>query len=304
MSNILVSGLINLEISLKVESFPIEYTPVRFPFYGINSSVSGVGYNLAKALTILGNRVDFLSIIGKDQVSRLVSRALEDNFISSRYILNLMETTAHSVILYDNSGRRMINTDLKDIQELSYPLELGDQALERCPITVLCNINFSRPFLQKAHAMGKLIATDVHAISDIEDEYNYDFMAAADILFMSDEKLPCPPKEWIRRILKKYGNEIIVIGMGSQGALISVKTDRFIEKVSAVNTRPVINTIGAGDALFACFLHYYVQNRDPYEAIRKAVVFASYKIGESSAAEGFLSETGLEDLYGKIRNSR
>ncbi|MGE5223474.1 MAG: carbohydrate kinase family protein [Omnitrophica WOR_2 bacterium] len=301
MSNILVSGLINLEISLKVDSFPIGYTPVRFPFDGINSSVSGVGFNLAKALTVLGNRIDFLSIIGKDQVSRLVIRALEDNFISSRYIQNLMETTAHSVILYDDSGRRMINTDLKNIQELVYPPELGDQALERCPVAVLCNINFSRPFLQKAQRMGKLIATDVHTISDIQDEYNRDFMAAADILFMSDEKLPCTPKEWIRRVLNTYGNEIIVIGMGTQGVLISVKSDRFIEKISAVKTRPVVNTIGAGDALFACFLHYYVQNRDPYEAIRKAVVFASYKVGEASAAEGFLSEIALEDLYYKIR---
>ena len=47
MSRILVSGLINIETTLKVDGFPIPYFPVRFPFHGVNSTVSGVGYNIA-----------------------------------------------------------------------------------------------------------------------------------------------------------------------------------------------------------------------------------------------------------------
>jgi ribokinase len=45
VGSILVSGLINIETTLKVDSFPIEYSPVRYPFFGVNSAVSGVGYN-------------------------------------------------------------------------------------------------------------------------------------------------------------------------------------------------------------------------------------------------------------------
>ena len=54
MTQILVSGLINIETTLKVDSFPLEYKPVRYPFFGIQSTVSGVGYNIAKALTMVG----------------------------------------------------------------------------------------------------------------------------------------------------------------------------------------------------------------------------------------------------------
>ncbi len=59
----------------------------------------------------------------------------------------------------------------------------------------------------------------------------------------------------------------------------------------------MVNTIGAGDALFSSFLHFYRRLGSPYEAIKRAVVFASYKIGEAGAAQGFLDEAGLEALY-------
>jgi ribokinase len=43
-----LSSQINIETTLRVDSFPLTYEPVRFPFFGINSTVSGVGYNIAK----------------------------------------------------------------------------------------------------------------------------------------------------------------------------------------------------------------------------------------------------------------
>jgi ribokinase len=162
-------------------------------------------------------------------------------------------------------------------------------------LAVLCNINFSRPLLTKARRAGLTLASDVHTISDLDDPYNADFMAAADILFMSDERLPDPPEAWARNVLNRYGNEILVIGLGEAGALLAVKRDNFLERIPAVTTRPVVNTIGAGDALFSCFLHVYARTGDPYEALSQAVIFASYKIGESGAASGFLDAAGLAE---------
>jgi ribokinase len=77
MSKILVSGLINLETTLKVEGFPLPYAPVRYPFLGVRSTVSGVGYNLAKALHTLGDEVVFCSLIGADGVGKWVLAELE-----------------------------------------------------------------------------------------------------------------------------------------------------------------------------------------------------------------------------------
>ncbi|MGD8245050.1 MAG: PfkB family carbohydrate kinase, partial [Anaerolineae bacterium] len=76
MSATLVSGLVNLEVTLRVDGFPIEYTPVRYPFFGVNSTVSGVGYNVAKALITLGDAVRLLSIVGRDPAGALVRESL------------------------------------------------------------------------------------------------------------------------------------------------------------------------------------------------------------------------------------
>jgi ribokinase len=298
-SSILVSGLINIETTLRVDGFPIDYRPVRFPFFGVDSTVSGVGYNVSKALTTLGNDVRFASLIGRDEAGTRVHHALAEDGIPDGYVLDQLKRTAQSVILYDPDGRRMINTDLKDIQEQVYPPVVFERALHHCSLAVICNINFNRPHLRFAKENGVTIATDVHTIDDLDDEFNQDFMAAADILFMSDESLPCPPEEWARAMQKRYGNAIVAIGLGQEGVLLAVKEEDFLGRFPAASTRPVVNTIGAGDALFSAFVHNYRKTSDPYEAMRKAVVFASYKIGETGAAAGFLDEAGFEQLVGE-----
>ena len=120
MSRILVSGLINIETTLKVDGFPIPYFPVRFPFHGIHSTASGVGYNITKALTTLGDDVTFLSIIGEDLAAQQVRSALTAENIPAENVLGLMPHTAQSVIIYDPEGKRQIHTDLKDIQKSEY----------------------------------------------------------------------------------------------------------------------------------------------------------------------------------------
>lgn len=297
MSKIYVSGLVNMETTLSVEDFPIEYVPGRFPFFGVKSRISGVGYNVAKALTTLGDEVNIVSLVGKDFIGDMIGEVFIKDGVNSKYLLREIEETAQSVILYDKTGRRQLNTDLKDLQEREIPEHIFEEAAKECDIAILCNINFSRKYLKIAKARGKIIASDVHTIANLEDEYNGDFMSASDILFMSHESLPCTPEEWAKKVINRYGNKIVVIGMGSEGSLLCVKEDNFMERIPAFYTRPVVNTVGAGDSFFSSFIHFYNKDKNPYEAIKKASVFASYKIGEKTSSEGFLTEEQLETLY-------
>ncbi len=303
MSTILVSGLINLETTLRVEGFPIPYAPVHYPFFGVRSSVSGVGYNVAKALGRLGHTARLLALIGRDTAGGLVRAQLARDGLDASGAVADLDETAQSVILYDGSGRRQIHVDLKDIQERMYPPERFAQAVQGADLAVLCNINHSRPFLAAARAHGLPVATDVHAIADLDDAYNRDFMAAADILFMSDERLPCAPEEWLRRLWDRYAAEIVVVGLGARGALLGVRSSGRVEHIPAAQTRPVVNTIGAGDALFSSFLHGYLTTGDAPLALRQAVVYASYKIGETGAADGLLDAEGLARLYAEVTGS-
>lgn len=298
---VLVSGLINLETTLRVNGFPIDYNPVNYPFFGVQSRVSGVGYNLAKALLTLGNEVRFLSLIGQDSAAFLVQEALRGDGIPAHGVLQQLRETAQSVILYEPGGRRQIYTDLKDIQEQTYPPERVVEALQGCDWAALCNINFSRPMLEVAARAGVPIATDVHAIGSLDDAYNQDFLRAAQVLFMSHEKLSLSPEDWLRAVGQRFGTPVAVVGLGERGALLGLRAASEIWHVPAVFTRPVVNTIGAGDALFSAFLHGYAQSGDALQALKQAVVFASYKIGVASAAEGFLNAEELRQWVNRIQ---
>ena len=301
MGRIFVAGLINVETTLAIDGFPLEYFPVRYPFHGLHTAVSGVGLNVAKALTVLGNRVDFSALIGSDANGALVREGLAGAGIADGLVLDALDATPQSVILYDPNGRRQIHVDLKDIQSQVYPLRLVQAAINQCDLAVLCNINFSRPLLDVARQAGIPVATDVHALADLDDAYNRDYMAAANVLFLSDESLPDSPEAVAEYLLGCYETEILVIGLGAQGALLAVRSDGFMRRFKAVQTRQVINTIGAGDALFSAFMDCYLRWGDPCAALEAALVFASYKIGERGAAEGFLSSSELNTWIKKTK---
>jgi ribokinase len=293
---ILVSGLINIETTLRVEGFPLAYNPVNYPFFGVRSTVSGVGYNLAKALTTLGHPVGFLSLIGDDPWGGVVKDELSRAGVPTHAVRADLEQTAQSVILYDPSGRRQIHTDLKDIQDHAFPAEIFDQEVTGCAVAALCNINFSRGLLGPTRDRGIPIATDVHVLTDPRDAYNTDFLRAADIVFLSNEGCLNSEAEFAQTLLDLYRNcQIVVVGMGGQGALLACRGEA-VRKFPVVFTRPVVNTIGAGDALFSAFLHGWTRGLSPEAALTQAMVFASWKIGTVGAAEGFLSPQALDAL--------
>jgi ribokinase len=62
-----------------------------------------------------------------------------------------------------------------------------------------------------------------------------------------------------------------------------------MEKLPAAETRPIVSTVGAGDALFACFLHCLHKGWSPMDALHEALLFASYMMGTAGGAEGFLT---------------
>ena len=296
MGRILISGLINMETTVRVRQFPINYYPIDYPFFGVKTAVSGVGYNIAKALTTLGDEVRLCTMTGKDFPAEFIRSELESLGISQEGVKQKLRETPASVVLYEETGRRQIHCDLKDMQETGYdfPADICGDA----DIVVATNTNFNRELLWKAKAAGKIIATDVHVLSNIYDDYNRDFMQCADILFLSDEGIGEDYWGFLMALEREYGTKILVLGRGSKGAAMYVKDgDRFID-LPAVQLGDVVNTVGAGDALFSGFVHYYAQGRDAEEALKLAQVFAAAKIRANGAAQGFVTEEELERLYG------
>jgi len=296
---VIVSGLVNIETTLKIRGFPISYYPIDYPFFGVHSDVAGVAYNLTRAFKSLGDSAMIFSFLGNDDEGERILKRLKKDEIAIDMVQTELVETPCSIVLYDEEGKRQIYCDLKDIQEKQ--LEISDSDIRSqirdCDLVAACNINFNRPLLKTAKEMGKRIATDVHVLSDIEDSFNREFMEYADILFLSDENLPCEPEKFIRQLAKRYGNQVIVIGMGSRGAMLYEKESDKVFCMEAVKCDKVVNTVGAGDALFSGFLHYYLKGYRSVEALMRAELFASMKIGYNGAANGFCDEKTVENEF-------
>lgn len=297
MKKILVSGLINTETTVKIKGFPIEYFPIDYPFFGVNTRVSGVAYNLVKALKCLGDDVRLVTMTGNDFGAEYIKSEVEKAGVDEVYINSVLEATPNSVVLYDDSGKRQIYCDLKDVQDTKY--DFTEKIYKDRDIIIACNTNFNRELLQKAKTDGKIIATDVHVLGDINDAYNQDFMKNASILFLSDENIKTDYKKFLLSIEEKFGNEIIVLGMGNKGALMYVKEENEFYELPAVEVSKVVNTVGAGDALFSAFIHFYAKGLKPIDCLKRAEVFAAYKIGFDGASVGFADEETVEELVNK-----
>ncbi len=297
MSKIFIMGLANIEVTCPVDAFPLEYSPIQFMSFKLSSSVSGVGYNLTKAFKTLGAEVELCTILGKDGNGSVIYNEMTGLGIPEDGLVRCMDQSFASVILYDQEGRRKIFCDLKNAQEMVYPYEIAKKKLMNSSIAVLCNTNLSRPFLKLAKELNIPIVTDVHVINDLEDEYHKEFLTYADILFMSHERLTDTPEEFVKKLTNKYNTKIVVVGLGKEGALLYVREDNFLGRFNAVSLRPVVNTVGAGDALLSSFVYFYNKDKNPYEAVKKAMIFAGNKIGYNGGASGFICEEEVNEMY-------
>lgn len=296
MARVVVAGLVNLETTLAVDGFPLPYEPVRYPFFGVGATVSGVGFNVAKALSCLGHEVVFAGLLGRDAAGREARAELDALGIPGEYLRDDLEETPRSVILYEPSGRRSIHVDLKDIQDRRYPEHAAAAALEGADLAVVCNINFARPFLEAARGAGIPVASDVHAIAAADDDYNRDWLEGADILFMSHERLPVEPRAWLLALRDRFGPRLRVVGCGGNGSLLLDGEADEPVAVPARRPRAIVNTIGAGDALFSAFVDGTLRGLAPTESLARAALYAGWKIGEKGAAEGLLDDEDLGRL--------
>ena len=292
--NILVSGLLNMETTAAVRSFPVEYYPIDYPFFGVNSTASGVAFNLSKALTTLGDRVRLCAMVGNDFPAEYIRSRLASLDIGTEHVLPALRQTPASVVLHDPWGRRQIYCDLKDIQETPYPF--SPELLESIDLVAACNINFNRPLLSLAKAAGKTIATDVHVLGDVWDGYNREFIEAADILFLSDEAIGEDYRGFLYALAGSCRCGMIVLGRGAKGAALYLRQDGSITELPVRQAGTPVNTVGAGDALFSAFLHYYAGGFSPLEALDRAQLFAACKITANGGAEGFVSPETIEQL--------
>ena len=292
MSKFMVAGFVQFETIVKVDDLPLPYKGFESIPETINTDIGGAGFNEALALRWLGDEVDFMSMVAKTMSRSQIHAYLAKNAVnlSTDYILQKLDGMPTSVVLYKSSGKKQIFEDVKDIRTVEYDVKLFESQIQDKDMVLLSNCNFCRPLLGLAKKYNKPIALNVRSMRAERIANKEDFLAAANIVYISDDDLEGDPYDCIDECKKKYDPEIIIMGMGEKGVILYIREDNSVIEYKPVKTYEVVNTVGAGNAIFSSFLHYYVKTKDARDAIKSALLFVSYKINFVGTSNGFMTE--------------
>ena len=293
MSKFIVAGITQLETIVKVDKIPLEYKNFNPLSNCIHTAAGGDAFNICLALKWLGDDIRYMSVVGRDQGMGIFNPPDREVTLDTNYVLPLMSETPMQVMFFDNERNEQVFEDLKDIRDVGYEMSLVDPIIDDVDMVVLSNANFCRPIMQLACEHDKKLAVKIHSFSRAKLKFNADFLSAANIVFFSDLEDE-DPYEFVQEMADKYDIDTIILGQGAGGLLLHDNTKDMTMHYDPIRTGRVVNNAGAGNALFACFLHYYQKGYSVVDAIHKALLFASNKIGYMGTSNGFMTESQLE----------
>ncbi|MEX5635740.1 carbohydrate kinase family protein [Parafrankia sp. FMc2] len=276
-SPVVVVGVVNAQQTIPVDGFPVTQASVRYLPHGLRLGVSGVGYNVARALSGLGRPVRLATVVGRDAAGVLVRDELGRAGLAGAGVVE-DEHTAQSAVLVAPDGRRQISTDLKDLPGFPYPPAVFAALLPGARAAAISTIGFARGLLPIAAEAGVPIAVDLQATPGLQDAYARDWVERATVVFCSGENLTVPAERFARDVFALGRARVVVVGLGAAGCarFLPGKPPRAVPAVAPFGVR---DTTGAGDALFAGFLHYWLRSGDPDDAIDRAVLVAGWTVG-------------------------
>ncbi|MEQ8822168.1 MAG: carbohydrate kinase family protein [Sumerlaeia bacterium] len=256
---ILVAGIVNVETTLRVEGFPVDYAKSRFAFHGVSDRLGGVGYNVAAGLAALGAGVRLVATVGGDLAGATIRGELAKlPGLDTSALAEVPGGSLRSVVLVDPEGAGAIFTDLKDAQDLAFPEDRFEAALDGATHLHATNINWAHACAARARERGLPVSTDVQAIGDLlGDAYNRRFLELADIVFFSGENLGAPPGDALAAVLANYPARLVICTAGARGVWAAERGAPAIVHQPAPEIDKTPNATGAGDAFAAGFLRAY-----------------------------------------------
>ena len=161
MSNIVIAGITQIESIVKVKEIPIAYAPFTPAPDTIFTAPGGDAFNMSLAMSWLGDRVEFMTVVGKDQNMGIFNPPNREVTLSTTYVLPIMKETPMEILLFDRTRKQQVFEDLKDIRDAKYDMMLIDPLVEDCDMMVLSNVNFCRPFITRAVDHNKKLAVKI-----------------------------------------------------------------------------------------------------------------------------------------------
>jgi sugar/nucleoside kinase (ribokinase family) len=151
-------------------------------------------------------------------------------------------------------------------------------------------INYCRRLVPMARKHGKDIWVDIHDY-DGANPYHGDFIAAADWLFASSERLP-DWRSFMRRMVGQ-GKKAVVCTHGRHGSTLLIPGGDFVD-LPALDAYERVDSNGAGDSFMAGFLYAHARGHRPEACQEYATVCGGLAVASRELVHGALDAAYLE----------
>jgi len=290
MTNLVVCGAINWDISCFVERLPVPGEEVTIRY--ITRVSGGTGGNVAVAAArILGAKeVALVGALGRDDIARQQIAALEDEGVITEGIQHIKrEESGQAYILVDQTGENVIASHLGANARLCLEhlnkVQVKRQ-LQECRGIVLTDppleVAVELIHLAKRRAVpvlwdpGILISPNWEALQSLAKQ--------AEVLFLNETEasalLGTEELDMSLQKLKELGfGHHTVLKLGAQGATMLEPASGTVTQIPALPLKKldlnVVNTVGCGDAFVGAFAAYHVLGVN----LRKSLIMASAAAG-------------------------
>jgi fructokinase len=232
----------------------------------------GAPANVAAAVAKLGGRSGVITKLGKDGFGDYIFRTLEEAGVETSSILRTDHagTSLAFVSLHEDGGREFSFYRNPGADMLYEPNELKSEVFSDLSSLHFCSVDLVECPMKETHRAAISLARERGAIISFDPNirlplWKYaedciatvrEFLPMADVIKLSDEECEMvtgqkDPKGAAETLLKR-GCQLVLVSLGSQGALLYTAQGRAVFCPS-IPCRAV-DTTGAGDAFIGSFL--------------------------------------------------
>lgn len=290
-ASIVVAGAFGVDTNVYVAG---DREGAETAFARVTDGLGQAGCYSALASAALGVRTGAIAALGDDRLGAWVANGLRAAGVA---VTELRDPggTHRSVNLVSADGSRRNFFDAKGVTDVAVDDEVCRAAFHGARLLHVHLDDWSRRLLPLARAEGLVVSCDLQDVIDIDDPYRADFVAAADIIFMSDCNLGDSAAAALDLSERRAGR-VVVVGAGAAGCL--VVGDGQIRRFEALDLpEPVVDTNGAGDNLAIGFLVAHIIDGLPLErVVRRAQLGARWICTQRGDGKAPLARAELDRL--------
>lgn len=261
----------------------------------------GAPFNVACALKKFGAEVKFVGCVGDDLIGQFLIKYAKDFGMDTTYIHKHSDrNTTLAFVELNEEGERSFCFYRKNTADYCLP-ELDDELIKSADIVCIGSLMLADPdcvdyalnVIERAHALGKLVAFDVNYRTDIFRDRESavrtykQILAVADIVKFSEDEVETFTEDYVNGLTDK----LVLITLGKDGSEWRYKGKT--NKVPTITVKPV-DTTGAGDAFFAGALS--ILNNNVGKPLTAEILDESLRFGNIAGALNTTGRGAIDNL--------